>query len=143
MASRSGRRTFGLWPATQRCAGLKECTRNLHAHRAADDVFALREVFRRCIEVLAPATARDLQEVRVAERKAREAVLTACEEALAAKAPVKITYRPSRKPAQTFTLIVSEVRRSDAHVVGYLLPSRSRRELRAERILRVDAVEAT
>lgn len=42
------------------------------AHRADADVAALREIWRRCVETLEPTTPRDLWQVRVAERRARE-----------------------------------------------------------------------
>ncbi len=41
------------------------------AHRAEDDVHALRAVFRKIVEVLAPRTPRDLWHVRIGERHAR------------------------------------------------------------------------
>ncbi|CAN5520397.1 hypothetical protein BH09MYX1_BH09MYX1_01130 [soil metagenome] len=110
------------------------------AHRAVDDVAALREVFRHCVATLHPTTPRDLWEVRIAERKARDVVLAACESALATKTAVAVTYRPSRKGAQVFTMILSEIQKGTdpPRVVGYLLPSRSRRELGADRILHIE-----
>jgi DNA polymerase-3 subunit epsilon len=109
------------------------------AHRAEDDVAALRSVFARALEVLAPVSARDLWEVRISERKAREAILVACDAAVEHAAPVDVTYRPSRRPAETMTMVLTEVRRDLdlPRVMGYQLPSRGRRELRADRILRV------
>jgi DNA polymerase-3 subunit epsilon len=110
------------------------------AHRAGDDVAALREVFRRCVDALRPTTPRDLWEVRVAERRAREVVVAACEAAVLAKQPVKVTYRPSRRAAQVLPMILTEVHKESdpPRIVGYLLPSRSRRELRGDRILHVE-----
>lgn len=110
------------------------------AHRASDDVSALREVFRRCVEALRPTTPRDLWEVRIAERKAREVVIAACEAAAVSMKPVSVTYRPSRKGAQVFLMMIREVRKTTepVHVIGYLLPSHARRELRADRILHVE-----
>jgi DNA polymerase-3 subunit epsilon len=109
------------------------------AHRAGDDVRALRAVFSKCVAVLAPKDARDLWEVRIAERHARAAILSACEAAAAHAAPVEIVYRPTRKAAQALTMIVTEVCTGldPPRVLGYLLPGRGRRELRADRILRV------
>ena len=91
---------------------------------------------------LEPKTPRDLWEVRIAERKAREQVLVACEEAMAKGAPVRIFYRPRAKPQLELTMIVKEVHRATdpPRVVGYLMPGRGRRELRADRILRVEPV---
>lgn len=114
------------------------------AHRAASDVHALRVVFDRCASVLCPKSARDLWEVRVGQRRARAAIIDACEAALEHGAPVMLTYRPSKKAPDSFLLVVLEVR-SDLdppHVVGYQLPGRGRRELRADRILRVEPAPA-
>lgn len=114
------------------------------AHRAASDVLAMRAVFDRCVGILAPSSARDLWEVRIGERKARAAIVDACEAAVKHGAPVLLTYRPSRKQPETFPFAILEVR-SDLdppHVVGYQLPGRGRRELRADRILRVDPAPA-
>jgi len=110
------------------------------AHRAGDDVTALRGVFERCVTALAPVSARDLWEVRIGERRARAAILDACEAAAEHRAPVSVTYRPSRKPPEAFGMVIQEVR-SDLdppRVLGYQLPGRGRRELRADRILRVE-----
>ncbi len=111
-----------------------------HAHRAESDVRALRAVFDRCIAVLAPASPRDLWEVRVGERKARQAIVEACEAAVEHGAPVVLTYRPARRKPEPMTMVLLEVR-SDLdppRVVGYQLPGRGRRQLRADRILRVE-----
>ena len=109
------------------------------AHRAGDDVRALRGVFAGCAKVLMPVSARDLWEVRIAERRARAAILSACEAAVEHRAPVDIVYRPTRKGAQKLTMVVTEVQALDPpRVLGYLLPGRGRRELRADRILRVE-----
>jgi DNA polymerase-3 subunit epsilon len=114
------------------------------AHRAESDVRAMRTVFDRCVAVLAPASARDLWEVRVGERRARQAIVDACEAAAKHGAPVVITYRPARRPPQVLSMVLLEVR-SDLDppgVVGYQLPGRGRRQLRADRILRVDPAPA-
>ena len=110
------------------------------AHRAGDDVRAMRAVFAKCVEELSPVSARDLWEVRIAERRARAAILSACEAAVEHEAPVDIVYRPTRRGAQTLTMVLTEVRTGldPPRVMGYLLPGRGRRELRADRILRVE-----
>jgi DNA polymerase-3 subunit epsilon len=110
------------------------------AHRAESDVRAMRTVFDRCVAVLAPASPRDLWEVRVGERKARQAIVDACEAAAKHGAPVVVTYRPARRPPEALSMVLLEVR-SDLDppsVVGYQLPGRGRRQLRADRILRVE-----
>ncbi len=110
------------------------------AHRADSDVAAMRVVFDRCIAVLAPKSVRDLWEVRVAQRQARASIVAACEAAVEHGLPVAVAYRASRKPAETLQMVLTEVR-SDLplpKVTGYLLPGRGRRELRTDRILRVE-----
>jgi DNA polymerase III subunit epsilon len=109
------------------------------AHRAAADVLALRGVFDRVTVLLAPTSARDLWDVRVGERKAREAILDQCEQARASGMPIELQFRSPRKAASQFVFQVTEVRRDleSPTVVGYEVTSRSRRELRADRILRV------
>jgi DNA polymerase-3 subunit epsilon len=110
------------------------------AHRADADVAALRVVFERCVAVLAPSSVRDLWEVRVAERRARAAIVSACEAAVKHGLPVQLVYRPSRKSPETLRMVLTEVR-SDLdlpRVIGYQLPGRGRRELRADRILRIE-----
>jgi DNA polymerase III subunit epsilon len=110
------------------------------AHRADSDVAAMRVLFERCVAILAPESVRDLWEVRVAQRRARAAIVAACEAAVEHGLPVEIAYRAARKPAETLLMVLTEVR-SDLDLpraIGYLLPGRGRRELRADRILRVD-----
>ncbi len=110
------------------------------AHRAQSDVRALRAVFERCVAVLAPVSARDLWQVRVGERRARQAIVDACEAAAKHGAPVVLTYRAARRAPQPLEMVLLEVL-SDLdppHVVGYQLPGRGRRELRVDRILRVE-----
>jgi DNA polymerase-3 subunit epsilon len=110
------------------------------AHRADSDVAATRALFDRCVAILAPASVRDLWEVRVAQRRARAAIVTACEAAVEHGLPVQLVYRPARRAPETLLMVLTEVR-SDLDLpraIGYLLPGRGRRELRADRILRVD-----
>jgi DNA polymerase-3 subunit epsilon len=110
------------------------------AHRAASDVKAMREVFARCVAQLAPVSVRDLWQVRVAERRAREAIVSACHAAVEHALPVVVTYRAARRAPEALVMVLTLVR-SDLdppRVMGYQLPGRGRRELRADRILRVD-----
>jgi DNA polymerase-3 subunit epsilon len=114
------------------------------AHRADDDVRVLRAVFERTLAVLAPVSARDLWEVRIGERRARTAIVDACEAAAKYGAPVILTYRATRRPPEPLTVVIAEVR-SDLdppRVLGYLLPGRGRRELRADRILKVEPADS-
>jgi DNA polymerase-3 subunit epsilon len=110
------------------------------AHRADSDVLALRAVFGRCLEVLEPASARDLWEVRVGQRCARPAIVDACREAATRACAVILTYRPARRAPQRLEMVLVDVLADldPPRVVGYLLPGRGRRTLRADRILRVE-----
>jgi DNA polymerase-3 subunit epsilon len=110
------------------------------AHRAQSDVRATRALFDRCVALLAPVSPRDLWEVRVGERTARQAIVDACSTAVERGAPVVITYRAARRAAEPLSMVLLEVR-SDLdppRVVGYQLPGRGRRQLRADRILRIE-----
>lgn len=133
-----------------RSHSLEALCRELHiergrAHRAESDVKALRQVFARCVAVLRPVSVRDLWEVRVGDRRARQAVIDACEAAVDHGTPVLLTYRPAGRSPESMSMVLLEVR-SDLDpplVVGYQLPGRGRRQLRADRILRVEPAPAT
>ena len=114
------------------------------AHRAADDVAALREVFRRVVTALSPHAPRDLWHVRVGQRHARPDVVGAATAALVLGAPVAIRYRPARRGVEELLFQITGVltELDPPRVLGYLLPSRGRRELRADRILAIGPVPA-
>jgi DNA polymerase-3 subunit epsilon len=135
------RRAFAL--PSHRLSALCEALgiRQERAHRAGDDVRALRAVWRRVIEVLAPRTPRDLWHVRVGERHARPDVVAAAVRALEAQVDVTVRHRPAHRAAEDLTMRITSVRTDldPPRVLGYLLPSRSRRELRADRILAIEA----
>jgi len=109
------------------------------AHRADADVAALRAVFARVLGVLVPLTPRDLWHVRVGQRHARPELVAAAVQALEHAAPVTVRYRPARHPVEELVFQVTGVRTDldPPRVLGYLLPSRGRRELRADRILAI------
>jgi DNA polymerase III subunit epsilon len=111
------------------------------AHRADADVTALRAVWSRCIAGLEPKTPRDLWEVRVAERKARPEILAECKEAMEAGREIVVVYRPRAKPPESMRMILTEIVTTlePPRVIGYQLPGRGRRELRADRILRLES----
>lgn len=119
------------------------------AHRADADVRTLREVFARCVAAFVPragaarATPRDLWEVRVAAKEARAHIIARCSDALASGREVTVAYRPRARPAVLMRMILTSmnVELDPPRVVGYELPGRGRRELRADRILRVDTDE--
>jgi DNA polymerase-3 subunit epsilon len=78
--------------------------------------------------------------VRIGERLARQAIVDACEAAAKHGAQVVVTYRAAWRAPEPLEMVLVEVR-SDLdppRVVGYQLPGRGRRELRADRILRVE-----
>jgi DNA polymerase-3 subunit epsilon len=100
----------------------------------------MREVFMRCVRELAPVSVLDLWQVRVAERRAREAIVSACHAAVEHALPVIVTYRASRRAPEPLIMVLRIVRTDldPPRVMGYQLPGRGRRELRADRILRID-----
>ena len=106
------------------------------AHRARDDVNTLRAVFSRVISELAPTTARDLWDVRVGERLPRTTLVNALTEALAAGGPIDVIYRPAHRGPERLTIVLTAL--VPPHAIGYLLPGRGRRELRVDRILRIE-----
>jgi DNA polymerase III subunit epsilon len=134
------RRTFALAKHSLDALAVHFGIDRSRAHRADADVAALRIVFAKCVASLEPTTPRDIWQVRIAEGKAREQIVTECNEAMASGRPVGIVYRPRSKPAQTLMMVIKSVDTSHdpPHVVGYLVPGRGRRELRADRILRVE-----
>ncbi len=109
-------------------------------HRAEADVGALVAVFDELVRELDAKTPRDLWHVRVGERAARPEVMAALERALAANPQAfELRYRPSGRAAETLSYVVTGLRADldPPRVLGYLVPSRARRELRADRILAV------
>ena len=134
------RRAFAL-PSHRLSALCKELgIVRARAHRAEDDVAALRAVFAAITSVLAPRTPRDLWHVRVGQRHARPEVLAAALAAIEPAVPVTIRYRPAHRAPEELLFRVTAVRTDldPPRVLGYLLPSRSRRELRADRILAIE-----
>jgi DNA polymerase-3 subunit epsilon len=107
------------------------------AHRAGDDVTTTRRVFERLVDELSPTTPRDLWDVRVGERVARPEVVAAVEAAVKAGRPVTLVYRPSHRAAEPIRMVLTAL--EPPHVMGYLLPSRGRKLLRLDRILRVES----
>jgi len=134
------RRTFGLPRHSLDALRAHFGIDTSHAHRADADVAALRVVWERCIEALEPQTPRDVWQVRVAERRARDQILAECTDAIAAREPVTVVYRPHARPPEPMTMVLVEIRREldPPKVIGYQLPGRGRRELRADRILRIE-----
>lgn len=134
------RRTFGLkkhsLDALREHFGLDKS----RAHRADSDVAALRAVWGKCVAALEPTTPRDVWEVRIAERKARDQIIAECNEVIASGLPVTVVYRPRSRPPEPMQMVLVEIVAGldPPRVIGYQLPGRGRRELRADRILRIE-----
>ena len=93
---------------------------------------------------LGAATPRELWHVRAGERKARPEIVAAALAAAERSEKVRVRYRPAGRGAEDLVVVVLGVRTDldPPRVLGYLLPSRSRRELRADRILAIDSGDA-
>jgi len=115
------------------------------AHRADADVAALREVFVRCVAELQPTTPRDVWEVRIAERRARDQILAECKDLVGTGREVTLHYRPRGRGPEATRMVLTAIEdtRDPPRVLGYELPGRGRRELRADRILRVETEAPT
>jgi DNA polymerase-3 subunit epsilon len=112
------------------------------AHRADDDVKVLRQVFDRVVSVLAPTTPKDLWHVRIAERHARPEIVAAAVRACETEGKVLVRYRRAKKGQEEMTMKITAVKtdQSPPRILGYDLASRSRHELRADRILAIEPV---
>ena len=134
------RRTFALPRHSLEALRVHFGIDNARAHRADADVAALREVFARCVAALDPKSPRDIWEVRIAERKARAEIVAECTEIASVKGEVTVFYRPRAKPPEELRMVFTEVvlGLDPPRVIGYQLPGRGRRELRADRILRLE-----
>jgi DNA polymerase-3 subunit epsilon len=109
------------------------------AHRAGDDARATMHLFWRSVALLEPSSMADLAGVRVGERQPRPELMERVRLAVAAAEQVRVRYRPSRRPPEELLMVLTDLR-TDVDpplVLGYLLPGRGRKELRAERILAV------
>ncbi|MDB4941976.1 MAG: polymerase epsilon subunit [Labilithrix sp.] len=139
------RRAFGLQKHSLEALRVHFGLTNERAHRADADVAALRFVWTKCVEALEPRTPRDVWQVRIAERRAREQILAECTEAIAGGAPVTVVYRPRARPQEALEMVLVEIVAGldPPRVIGYQLPGRGRRELRADRILRIERPTAT
>lgn len=111
------------------------------AHRARDDVATMRAVWLKVIEALAPTTPRDLWDVRVGERLPRTTLVTALQAALSSAEPIDVIYRPAHRGPERLTIVLTAL--VPPHAIGYLLPGRGRRELRIDRILRIEPASSS
>jgi DNA polymerase III subunit epsilon len=134
------RRAFGLQKHSLEALRAQFGIDPARAHRADADVLALREVFDRCAAALDPTTPRDLWQVRVAERQVRDHVLAQCKDVVAGGREVTVVYRARARPAEALRMVLTaiDLGLDPPRVIGYQLPGRGRRELRADRILRIE-----
>lgn len=134
------RRAFAL--PSHRLSALREtfALPREQEHRAGSDVNALRALWTHVVAALAPGTPRDLWHVRVGSRHARPAVVAAAVRAADRGMPVRVRYRPASRPPEELLMVVTDVRTDldPPRVLGYLLPTRGRRDLRADRILAIE-----
>jgi DNA polymerase-3 subunit epsilon len=113
------------------------------AHRAGDDVSALRQIFAKCNEALAPTTVRDLMGLGPRTGKVLGELVGRARDALAREQPVQITYRVPGKGQQRMLMQVKAVTGDEAQgfsIEGYDTASRGRHVLRLERIVAVEAL---
>jgi DNA polymerase-3 subunit epsilon len=110
------------------------------AHRAADDVAALRGIFAAILHELEPSSPRDLWHVKTGAKHARPRIVHLLEKAVELGVPAKIRYRPSgKRPMELELVIVSiDTTLDPPRVLGYGQRNRARRELRIDRILAVE-----
>jgi DNA polymerase-3 subunit epsilon len=106
-------------------------------HRADNDVRVTRALLAHLVTAERPATVRDLWRTAAGARHVDPRIVARAGEALARGLPVRVSYLPSRGGRELLALRVTEVRADldPPLVLGYLLLSRGRRELRADRIL--------
>ena len=115
---------------------------NPRPHRADNDVNVLRALFDDLVSRVEIATVRDLWELCHGRRPVSSATLDAADQAVTLRKLAKVCYRPSGRGLQTLVFQATAVRRDlDPPVVlGYLHPTRGRRELRADRILTFELI---
>ena len=111
------------------------------AHRAGDDVGALRQVFAKCIEALEPATVRDLTGLGPRTSKVLGELVGRARDAATKETPVQVTYRVPGKGQQKMLMQVKTVSGDDAQgfsIEGYCTATRGRHVLRLERVVSVE-----
>ncbi|GAC1352648.1 MAG: hypothetical protein NVS3B20_12280 [Polyangiales bacterium] len=110
------------------------------AHRAGDDVRTMRILWAHLLAELKPMSPRDLWQVRVGERSPpdsmRRSILESLEKSLREGASLQLVYRPARRSPEHLSIVITAL--VPPHAIGYLLPGRGLRELRIDRILRIE-----
>ena len=109
-------------------------------HRADNDVAVTRQLFAHLAAKLAAPTARALWQIAVKKPAVEPAIVAAAQRAAELQRPVLVCYRAAGRAAKEFSFFVKAVRTDlDPPVVlGYLQRTRGRRELRADRIVRIE-----
>jgi DNA polymerase-3 subunit epsilon len=109
------------------------------AHRAGDDARATMHLFWQAVGLLEPSSMADVASVRIGDRQPRPELMERARLAVEASEPVRVRYRPSRRPPEELLMVLTDLRTDmdPPLVLGYLLPGRGRKELRAERILAI------
>ncbi len=113
----------------------------LRAHRAGDDVAALRHIFAHCAEALSPRVVRDLMGLGPRTTKVLLELVGRARESLARETPVQVTYRVPGKGQQKMLMQVKAVTGDEAQgfaIEGYDTATRGRHLLRMDRIVAVE-----
>ena len=115
---------------------------NPRPHRADNDVTVTRALFDHLLSQLDSATPRQLWLVGRGKYRVQPEVLASAQHAVEHRQAARVSYRPSRGRPQQLLFRPTAVRTDvDPPVVlGYLLPTRGRRELRADRILTFELI---
>jgi DNA polymerase III subunit epsilon len=110
-------------------------------HRAAADVGACLAIFFILSDMLAAKSPRDLDDVKIGSRQPRAEIVALALAAEASREEVWVRYRPARRPAEEVRMVITAVLADldPPRVMGYLAVGRSRRELRADRILAISS----
>ena len=118
---------------------------NPNPHRADNDVRVTRELLAILARRLEATCPRDLWRMAAGRREVMPEILATAERALAQRLPVVVRYRPSGRGALELEVQLTAIRTDldPPLVLGYLLHSRGRRELRADRILELRIAHET
>lgn len=144
-------KTLDTLPLARRCLGLTSHRLEKVAealqipmpaqHRATVDAEATRAVFFALARTLAAQTAGELANVKIGARVPRAEIIALAQAAEASRQPVWVRYRPAKRGAEESLMVITAVLADldPPRVMGYLAVGRSRRELRADRILAISS----
>jgi len=144
-------RTLDTLPLSRRCLSLpshrlQKVAAALHVpmaahHQATDDAEATRAIFFLLAKTLAAGTAGELANVKIGARVPRAEIIALAQQAEVTREPVWVRYRPTRRGAEESLMVITAVLADldPPRVMGYLAVGRSRRELRADRILAISS----